>query len=162
MPQRREPWPPGSEMLEVLPVPEIPALRSERQLVFVRGYHESFCRSIPGRPPAQLALLTPTVRRRRPRFAPSDAAELLSAEEQLSSTGYRIDPTTRVGARFSRAIRGSFPSQPASPLDADRGRDAAAGLTRLATALEIRKTWDRSEEHTSELQSRGHLVCRLL
>src|SRR5439155_13108024 len=22
--------------------------------------------------------------------------------------------------------------------------------------------WDRSEEHTSELQSRGHLVCRLL
>src|SRR5690625_5827285 len=23
-------------------------------------------------------------------------------------------------------------------------------------------TWPRSEEHTSELQSRGHLVCRLL
>src|SRR5690625_5770223 len=23
-------------------------------------------------------------------------------------------------------------------------------------------TWRRSEEHTSELQSRGHLVCRLL
>src|SRR5690625_5878863 len=23
-------------------------------------------------------------------------------------------------------------------------------------------TWGRSEEHTSELQSRGHLVCRLL
>src|SRR5690625_5601954 len=23
-------------------------------------------------------------------------------------------------------------------------------------------TWSRSEEHTSELQSRGHLVCRLL
>src|SRR5690625_6711395 len=25
-----------------------------------------------------------------------------------------------------------------------------------------RHGWDRSEEHTSELQSRGHLVCRLL
>src|SRR5690625_6897047 len=25
-----------------------------------------------------------------------------------------------------------------------------------------RKNWTRSEEHTSELQSRGHLVCRLL
>src|SRR5207253_10316499 len=25
-----------------------------------------------------------------------------------------------------------------------------------------RKRFDRSEEHTSELQSRGHLVCRLL
>src|SRR5690625_7083895 len=24
------------------------------------------------------------------------------------------------------------------------------------------RLWDRSEEHTSELQSRGHLVCRLL
>src|SRR5439155_17549214 len=24
------------------------------------------------------------------------------------------------------------------------------------------KSWPRSEEHTSELQSRGHLVCRLL
>src|SRR5207253_10453370 len=24
------------------------------------------------------------------------------------------------------------------------------------------ETWYRSEEHTSELQSRGHLVCRLL
>src|SRR5690625_6060996 len=24
------------------------------------------------------------------------------------------------------------------------------------------KSWVRSEEHTSELQSRGHLVCRLL
>src|SRR5690625_6734423 len=26
----------------------------------------------------------------------------------------------------------------------------------------ISRTYDRSEEHTSELQSRGHLVCRLL
>src|SRR5437870_8374750 len=28
-------------------------------------------------------------------------------------------------------------------------------------AMEARTSW-RSEEHTSELQSRGHLVCRLL
>src|SRR5690625_878434 len=26
----------------------------------------------------------------------------------------------------------------------------------------IERQWNRSEEHTSELQSRGHLVCRLL
>src|SRR5207253_10031555 len=26
----------------------------------------------------------------------------------------------------------------------------------------VRDSWLRSEEHTSELQSRGHLVCRLL
>src|SRR5207253_6830489 len=30
----------------------------------------------------------------------------------------------------------------------------------LATTIDLRAT--RSEEHTSELQSRGHLVCRLL
>src|SRR5215510_7865751 len=50
---------------------------------------------------------------------------------------------------------------------------AAIGITnqRETTVLWDRKTgrpaaraivWQRSEEHTSELQSRGHLVCRLL
>src|SRR5690625_5593656 len=33
---------------------------------------------------------------------------------------------------------------------------------RLTIRLGILSTWLRSEEHTSELQSRGHLVCRLL
>src|SRR5690625_6324223 len=28
--------------------------------------------------------------------------------------------------------------------------------------LDVPQVWGRSEEHTSELQSRGHLVCRLL
>src|SRR5690625_6854203 len=28
--------------------------------------------------------------------------------------------------------------------------------------ISAKKEWARSEEHTSELQSRGHLVCRLL
>src|SRR5690625_2740509 len=38
-------------------------------------------------------------------------------------------------------------------------------LNGLGADLPITITWenlDRSEEHTSELQSRGHLVCRLL
>src|SRR5690625_6068776 len=30
------------------------------------------------------------------------------------------------------------------------------------SALPSEESWSRSEEHTSELQSRGHLVCRLL
>src|SRR5690625_5454349 len=44
----------------------------------------------------------------------------------------------------------------------------AARSTLTATPSSIRScsnrspVWDRSEEHTSELQSRGHLVCRLL
>src|SRR5437870_1318077 len=42
------------------------------------------------------------------------------------------------------------------------------GAKDLLATRDIKTTWgappfrDRSEEHTSELQSRGHLVCRLL
>src|SRR5690625_6318281 len=44
--------------------------------------------------------------------------------------------------------------------------DAQVGGT-FKPGIQIRKSrdlvnWQRSEEHTSELQSRGHLVCRLL
>src|SRR5207253_10529421 len=35
-------------------------------------------------------------------------------------------------------------------------------LARATDILEVAETVFRSEEHTSELQSRGHLVCRLL
>src|SRR3712207_7749167 len=38
-----------------------------------------------------------------------------------------------------------------------------AALERLLPTLELTRTgWGRSEEHTSELQSRQYLVCRLL
>src|SRR2546429_6040942 len=60
-----------------------------------------------------------------------------------------------------------------SPHSALRRRDAIlawstrrSDLPRLATSLArrmpTRRTSKRSEEHTSELQSRLHLVCRLL
>src|SRR2546422_2618756 len=35
-------------------------------------------------------------------------------------------------------------------------------LSHLQLAIALRDFWRRSEEHTSELQSRLHLVCRLL
>src|SRR5690625_6675229 len=44
-------------------------------------------------------------------------------------------------------------------------RTSTVGLTNatIPYALQIaNKGYQRSEEHTSELQSRGHLVCRLL
>src|SRR5439155_22778760 len=44
-------------------------------------------------------------------------------------------------------------ARPAPPRRHDRGRASCPPLRARAT---------RSEEHTSELQSRGHLVCRLL
>src|SRR5690625_6939520 len=40
--------------------------------------------------------------------------------------------------------------------------DDAVGKTTEEEIMEWSKTQMRSEEHTSELQSRGHLVCRLL
>src|SRR5690625_6461832 len=40
------------------------------------------------------------------------------------------------------------------------GRDLASGFARALAAQDVAAT--RSEEHSSELQSRGHLVCRLL
>src|SRR5437870_10046912 len=40
---------------------------------------------------------------------------------------------------------------------------AASSYTALMPSSGARPAWEaRSEEHTSELQSRGHLVCRLL
>src|SRR5215510_9293626 len=42
-------------------------------------------------------------------------------------------------------------------------RNASGAELRIrAAGFPARKTLERSEEHTSELQSRGHLVCRLL
>src|SRR5690625_954380 len=44
--------------------------------------------------------------------------------------------------------------------DAEKLVDISRLLTRPATTITVYNL--RSEEHTSELQSRGHLVCRLL
>src|SRR2546429_3274357 len=41
-------------------------------------------------------------------------------------------------------------------------RNCSDGSWRARPAAELAKTHPRSEEHTSELQSRLHLVCRLL
>src|SRR5262245_66585555 len=38
----------------------------------------------------------------------------------------------------------------------------AGGLPGLEGAARVLEAWQRSEEHTSELQSLRHLVCRLL
>src|SRR5690625_5510569 len=56
----------------------------------------------------------------------------------------------------------SFPTRRSSDLP---GSGRVAGRLRAkaaATAGGRPRTAPRSEEHTSELQSRGHLVCRLL
>src|SRR5690625_6140339 len=46
------------------------------------------------------------------------------------------------------------------PVEKSEGNPLVGGTINQKGALSFRAT--RSEEHTSELQSRGHLVCRLL
>src|SRR5207253_4398200 len=65
------------------------------------------------------------------------------------ATGGRATP--RAGTWPSRSTDSAI-----SPGRQPSGRPSSAVLTASAT------TPRRSEEHTSELQSRGHLVCRLL
>src|SRR5439155_16405477 len=57
--------------------------------------------------------------------------------------------------RRARSLRGRSAGRPTvSSHTAARGRRSTVARSRTSPA--------RSEEHTSELQSRGHLVCRLL
>src|SRR5437660_9750561 len=55
------------------------------------------------------------------------------------------------------------PGKRAAVTTACRSMRSSKGTNRNRPAKGVRKErGDRSEEHTSELQSRGHLVCRLL
>src|SRR5439155_22642442 len=79
-------------------------------------------------------------------------------------------PYTTLFRSFSSAlIRAEAFSVPKPSATADSRffstrRDAGIGDSRLSANFSIRPASlsMRSEEHTSELQSRGHLVCRLL
>src|SRR2546422_3097682 len=64
--------------------------------------------------------------------------------------------------RQRRKRRRSRRRRKSSVVSAQDVRDAAAGLAGVAVRTPLRFVEPRSEEHTSELQSRLHLVCRLL
>src|SRR3712207_7016878 len=59
----------------------------------------------------------------------------------------------------SSSIKPSGPSAPARPASAPRDAHDPA---RAAQSAAVKLASSRSEEHTSELQSRQYLVCRLL
>src|SRR3712207_7320962 len=56
---------------------------------------------------------------------------------------------------------GPAPSPPTSKRGASSGRRSRPTTTGTSPSRRGRRAW-RSEEHTSELQSRQYLVCRLL
>src|SRR5690625_6035259 len=66
-------------------------------------------------------------------------------------------PEVEVGRPVKWSIVRLMPKKSMTRSKARTGRTRAAGMKR-----DRRGRISRSEEHTSELQSRGHLVCRLL
>src|SRR3712207_8427524 len=64
----------------------------------------------------------------------------------------------RVGHGRTSTFPGSFPAAQRSIASSSRSRGTSSGSTSASTGSRP----DRSEEHTSELQSRQYLVCRLL
>src|SRR5690625_5818341 len=71
-----------------------------------------------------------------------------------SSSGGRSDNRGQ-GVSVTGCTFGLRPAVKASPFGVDL-------LLNQVLRCAARADWPRSEEHTSELQSRGHLVCRLL
>src|SRR5690625_7025060 len=90
----------------------------------------------------------------RPRRSPN--ARTSSTGSSSCSTG------SRCGSRMRRLELGPTstptPTLTATPTPSPTPKPTATSTT----ALTATATPTRSEEHTSELQSRGHLVCRLL
>src|SRR2546422_6801320 len=83
------------------------------------------------------------------------------------------DPARGADGRHRGGPQGSRRRRPRPPADrggAGRGGDGRENPRRRQTQAAVidrgrpraAKAWRRSEEHTSELQSRLHLVCRLL
>src|SRR5690625_6226545 len=61
---------------------------------------------------------------------------------------------------YTTLFRSYFPTRRAAITRATR--TPGANPVDCSPAMKLRQFASRSEEHTSELQSRGHLVCRLL
>src|SRR5690625_6170723 len=83
--------------------------------------------------------------------------EQLVADSQRTPTLILVtSPRVAEGEQFLGSLRRAVDAQGGAVRLATVDADAQQ---RVAAALKVEQ---RSEEHTSELQSRGHLVCRLL
>src|SRR3712207_8684425 len=69
---------------------------------------------------------------------------------------------SNVQDRLPQRLRGPVGKKMRAAYHADSALEAEAQLTALARELDKTHPSARSEEHTSELQSRQYLVCRLL
>src|SRR5690625_5593762 len=80
------------------------------------------------------------------------------------TTLFRSNPLL-VSARISRSYRPRLISkgiERSSFTVLEKSLPKDSGFTEISSIMVLPAVNFRSEEHTSELQSRGHLVCRLL
>src|SRR5207253_6222203 len=93
----------------------------------------------------------PPPTRRSSDLAPVGHVQAAEAQSKLS----------RTNSSSSRCRSAAISSSIVFPPYASAGRRATPA-SRPGFSLRSKRSAVRSEEHTSELQSRGHLVCRLL
>src|SRR5690625_6076081 len=87
-------------------------------------------------------------------------AAFMFGRTTLRVTSQRVPPSTRAASVSSPGTCAS-PASSSSEMKGVVFQISLAMITTSAGAAEPNQL-KRSEEHTSELQSRGHLVCRLL
>src|SRR2546422_3795240 len=98
----------------------------------------------------------PTTRASPPELLPTELRRLPASHDAGESI-HRQTAHVRLDDRFCRRTRR------AQRLGAaDEREERQSSFSGCKTALARRLRFVRSEEHTSELQSRLHLVCRLL
>src|ERR1039458_10623896 len=117
-------------------------------------------------------LCRPNLSQRRPRTGSSS----LTYCRPPSAQPKHVTPLGRLSQSPTAKVKRSSPGEHARSSARTRGKTLAAGSTRIRAATDqglrprLRSasaatdtcSCERSEEHTSELQSLRHLVCRLL
>src|SRR5690625_3368200 len=104
--------------------------------------------------------------RHRFRLRPGDAKARVSMAHRLRDTTNEDAAADWSANVTGPAVRGAMPATGAAlrtgAVSTEHARVISTVLSRIPTDIDNEIVAERSEEHTSELQSRGHLVCRLL
>src|SRR6266550_5451185 len=83
------------------------------------------------------------------------------SNDGLSAASAASEVSLRGPSSFSTTVGPCFPGSSTGIVSALK-RQASIAATAFWWLANANASWSRSEEHTSELQSRLHLVCRLL
>src|SRR5207253_10265897 len=94
-----------------------------------------------------------------PSLSPLSLHDALPICPSAISPGHQRRVRTRTPAAQAKAPSSPGPSRTPTATSYQPLQQKPPGTIRKA---QLRTGGNRSEEHTSELQSRGHLVCRLL